>query len=267
MTSLEELQSLDGRTAVVAGGGGRVGKTACRTLAELGADIVVADVAQEPSRDIAKAVMDSYDVDASVLELDVTDDPSVEELPETVVERHGGLDVLINTVALTAESDLDGWTGAFPEQSREAFRKGLDVNLTSCFSLVKSCAPDLRRSTGGAVVNIGSIYGVVGPDQAMYEGVGLGNPAGYAASKGGLLQLTRWLATTLAPDVRVNAISPGGIEADQPSQFKERYEARTPLGRMATIDDLKGAIALLASDLGQYITGENLCVDGGWTAW
>ena len=95
----------------------------------------------------------------------------------------------------------------------------------------------------------------------------MANPAAYAASKGGLLQLTRWLATTLAPKIRVNAISPGGIARNQPSSFVERYEARTPLGRMATEDDFRGAIAYLASDMSTYVTGQNLRVDGGWCSW
>ena len=108
---------------------------------------------------------------------------------------------------------------------------------------------------------------MVGPDMRLYENTPVGNPAAYAASKGGLLQLTRWLATVLAPDVRVNAITPGGVWRDQPTEFYERYVGSTPLRRMATEEDLKGAVAYLASDLSAYVTGHNLVVDGGWTAW
>ena len=102
---------------------------------------------------------------------------------------------------------------------------------------------------------------------ALYDGTDLGNPAAYAASKGGLLQLTRWMATVLAPSVRVNAITPGGIWRQQPDRFVRRYEASTPLGRMANEEDFKGAVAYLASDLSGYVTGHNLVVDGGWTIW
>ena len=116
-------------------------------------------------------------------------------------------------------------------------------------------------------MNVASIYGLVGPDWRLYEGTEIGNPAAYSASKGGLLQLTRWLATTLAPDVRVNSITPGGVFRDTPEPFLSRYLSRTPLGRMATEEDFKGAIAYLASDLSAYVTGQNLVVDGGWTAW
>jgi NAD(P)-dependent dehydrogenase (short-subunit alcohol dehydrogenase family) len=107
----------------------------------------------------------------------------------------------------------------------------------------------------------------VGPDFQLYEGTPLANPAAYGVSKAGLLQLVRYLATALAPGVRVNAISPGGVERGQPEVFQARYRERTPLGRLASEEDLKGAIAYLASDLSSYVTGHNLVVDGGWTAW
>ncbi|MDO8629190.1 MAG: SDR family oxidoreductase, partial [Phycisphaerales bacterium] len=119
----------------------------------------------------------------------------------------------------------------------------------------------------GSIINIASIYGSYGPDLRLYAGTAMGNPAAYAASKGGLIQLTRWLATVLAPHVRVNSISPGGVFRNQPEEFVQRYEARTPLGRMATDDDLRGAMLYLASDLSRYVTGQNLSVDGGWGVW
>ena len=122
-------------------------------------------------------------------------------------------------------------------------------------------------SESGNIVNIASIYGEFGPDWRLYEGTSMGNAAAYSVSKGGLIQLTRWLATTLAPAIRVNAISPGGIWRNQPEAFVARYSSRTPLSRMATEDDLRGAIAYMASDLSQYVTGQTLAVDGGWGIW
>ena len=125
----------------------------------------------------------------------------------------------------------------------------------------------LREHGKGTIVNIGSIYGVAGPDLRLYEGTKMGNPAAYAASKGGLIQLTRWLSTVLAPDIRVNCISPGGVFRNQPEAFVQRYVARTPLARMGAEEDLKGAIAYFTSDLSAYVTGENIMVDGGWKVW
>jgi NAD(P)-dependent dehydrogenase (short-subunit alcohol dehydrogenase family) len=147
------------------------------------------------------------------------------------------------------------------------WRRALEVNLTEPFVLIQAAANDLRASGRGSVINVSSIYGLVGPDWRLYDDTSLGNPAAYAASKGGLVQLTRWLATTLAPYVRVNAIAPGGVFRNTPEPFLGRYVARTPLGRMAQEEDIKGAVAYLASDLSAYVTGQCLAVDGGWTAW
>src|SRR6185437_12571930 len=140
-------------------------------------------------------------------------------------------------------------------------------NLVAPFLLAQRCAELLRLSGHGSIINFLSIYGVSAPDLRIYEGTAMGNPGAYAATKGGMLQMTRWLSTVLAPHVRVNAISPGGILADQPESFIKNYNGRTPLGRMGIEEDLKGAIAYLASDLSQYVTGQNLIIDGGWTTW
>jgi NAD(P)-dependent dehydrogenase (short-subunit alcohol dehydrogenase family) len=155
----------------------------------------------------------------------------------------------------------------FPDQTADAFDAALRVNLTSAFVLAQVAAGPLARSGHGSIVFLSSIYGSVAPDERLYEGTTMANPLGYGASKAGLEQLARSLATTLAPAVRVNTVSPGGVWRNQPTNFVERYESRTPLRRMATEEDLKGAIAYLASDLSAYVTGHNLIVDGGWTAW
>ena len=141
------------------------------------------------------------------------------------------------------------------------------VNVTSAFVMVQEAREALVTSGCGSVVFVSSIYGVVGPDMRLYEGTELANPAGYGASKAGLIQLARHLGMILAPRVRVNAITPGGIWRDQPEVFTNRYCERTPLGRMASEEDVKGAIAYLTSDLSSYVSGHNLVVDGGWTAW
>ena len=162
---------------------------------------------------------------------------------------------------------MQGWGVPFEEQTVDTWRRAIEVNLTSVFHLCQGLAPLLKVSPGASIINIGSIYGTLGPDWSLYDGTVMANPAAYAASKGGLIQLTRWLATTMAPTVRVNAVSPGGIFRNQPGAFVQRYAARTPLDRMATEDDFRGTIAYLASDLSRYMTGQNLAVDGGWGVW
>jgi NAD(P)-dependent dehydrogenase (short-subunit alcohol dehydrogenase family) len=188
-------------------------------------------------------------------------------VPDRVVRELGSLDILVHSAALVGTTPLRGWGVPFAEQSSDTWRQALEVNLTSAFNLTQAAATALTASGHGSVIFIGSIYGVVGPDLGLYEGTKLGNPAAYAASKGGLLQFTRWLATSLAPKVRANMITPGGVERGQPEQFRERYLRRTPLARMASEEDFKGAVAYLASDLSAYVTGQNLIVDGGWTTW
>jgi NAD(P)-dependent dehydrogenase (short-subunit alcohol dehydrogenase family) len=125
----------------------------------------------------------------------------------------------------------------------------------------------MKKATGANIINIASIYGSYGPDWSLYKDTEMGNPAAYAATKGGLIQFTRWLATTIAPTIRVNAISPGGVSRNQPKSFQKRYKSRTPLARMASNQDFKGAMSFLASDLSSYVTGHILEVNGGWGTW
>ena len=267
MKSLKKLMDLQGRVALVTGGGGRIGAVLCETLAELGAAIVVLDMARESCTDVARRIHGTYGVETLPLVIDLTDEKAVRSVPERVLDHFGRLDILVNCAALVGTSELKGWATPFLEQSADTWRLALEVNLTAAFLLVQTCAEALAASGHGSVINIGSTYGMVGPDMRLYENTTMGNPAAYAASKGGLLQLTRWLATVLAPDVRVNAITPGGVWRNQPEAFHTRYVGRTPLRRMATEEDLKGAVAYLASDLSAYVTGHNLVVDGGWTVW
>jgi NAD(P)-dependent dehydrogenase (short-subunit alcohol dehydrogenase family) len=259
--------NLRGRVGLVTGGGGHIGGAICEALAELGANIAVLDMARESCTKMARRINGTYGVETLPLVIDLSDEEAVRSVPSTLLERFGRLDILVNCAALVGTSELKGWAVPFLEQRSDTWRLALEVNLTSPFVLVQVCATALGASGHGSVINIGSIYGMIGPDMSLYEDTNLGNPAAYAAGKGALLQLTRWLAMVLAPDVRVNAISPGGVWRNQPDAFHQRYVSRTPLGRMATEEDLKGAVAYLASDLSAYVTGHNLVVDGGWTAW
>ena len=267
MKSLSELMSLKGRVALVTGGAGLVGTAICESLAELGADLVVLDFAEDNCRKITTCLQEKFGVEAHSLLIDLEDEEQVRSGAEYVQEHFGKMDILVNCAALIGESGLKGWTTPFEEQSSETWRRALEVNLTAPFILTQACSGALAKSGHGSIINIGSIYGMVGPNMKLYENTSLGNPAAYAASKGGLLQLTRWLATVLAPDIRANCISLGGIRRNQPDDFHQRYVSHTPLGRMAAEEDLKGTVCYLASDLSAYVTGHNLVVDGGWTIW
>jgi NAD(P)-dependent dehydrogenase (short-subunit alcohol dehydrogenase family) len=264
---LRTLMDLEGRVAVITGGAGQLGQVMTEALAELGATVVVLDREQTACECVAAGIQERFAVRALPLECDLSRQLEVQAVPPRVIQSCGRLDILVNCAAFVGLSQLSGWAVPFPEQCPDTWRSALEVNLTAPFVLTQACAAALESAGHGSVINIGSIYGLVGPDLSLYEGTDLGNPAAYAASKGGLLQLTRWLATALAPKVRVNSITPGGVWRNQPDAFYRRYLARTPLGRMASPEDLKGAVAYLASDLSAYVTGHNLIVDGGWTAW
>lgn len=266
MTAIAELMNLQGRRALVTGAAGGIGRVICHTLAELGADIVLVDLPDSDCESVVASLPRESRAKAEVLACDLESAEQRGALVKSV--RNGGrLDILVNNAAFVGTSGLEGWATELESQTVETWRRALEVNLTAAFDLSKGLSSVLGSSPGGSIVNVASIYGELAPDYALYAGTSMGNPAAYAASKGGLIQLTRWLATTLAPRVRVNAISPGGVKRGQPAAFVERYEQRTPLRRMASEEDFRGAIAFLSSDMSRYVTGHNLAVDGGWGIW
>lgn len=245
MKTIQQLINLSGRKALVTGGKGYIGKAVCETLQELDAKVKILDLP----------------------ECDLKDEKATREFVCNAITEMKGLDILIHCAAYVGTTKLAGWSAPFEEQTVKAWDEALRVNVTSAFVMVQEAKKALEASGHGSVILFNSIYGVVGPDMRLYEGLEMHNPVAGGVSKGGLLQLSRFLSTILAPKVRVNTISPGGVWRNQPESFQERYVARTPLKRMATEEDMKGAIAYLASDLSHYVTGHNLLVDGGWTAW
>lgn len=255
MRTFAGLADLSGRVALVVGGAGHIGRVAGEVLQELGAIVVSADVAR------------SGDSSVDSIEVDLHSEAATRGLAGSCVARWGRLDIIVHCAAYTGASAAAGWAVPFDEQTVEAWDGAFRVNVTSAFVLAQASRQHLARGGVGSIVFLSSMYGVIAPDFRLYEQTEMNSPAGYSASKGALLQLTRHLSTTFAPDVRVNAISPGGLFREQDPRFVERYEASTPLGRMATEEDLKGAVAYLASDLSAYVTGANLIVDGGRTVW
>ncbi|MES2770826.1 MAG: SDR family oxidoreductase [Pseudomonadota bacterium] len=267
MATLKEKLDLSGRLALVTGATGNIGKLMALTLAEMGADLLLLDRPNAPFAPLQEEIAALASVRVDCLPCDLESGEQRQALIATLVESKRALHVLVNNAAFVGSSDLEGWAVPFAEQRIDTWRRAFEVNLTAVFELCQGLLPLMQASTGASIVNIGSIYGICGPDWSLYAGTSMANPAAYAASKGGLIQLTRWLATTLAPGVRVNAISPGGVWRNQPESFVDKYQSRTPLGRMASEDDFAGALAYLASDLSAYVTGQNLVVDGGWSAW
>ncbi len=268
MRTLAQLMNLSGRRALVTGGAGHIGGAISEGLVELGAKVAVLDVDHAACERRAAEVARSKPGMASAVSCDLRNEQATRAAVRDVLQRWGGLDILVHAAAYVGTTQVPGWAVPFEQQSVSAWDAAMQVNVTAAFVIVQEAREALLAAGHGSVIFFLSTYGLVGPDMRLYDDTSMGRqPAGYAVSKGGLLQLTRYLATVLAPKVRVNAITPGGVWRNQPEVFRERYNARTPLGRMATEEDLKGATAFLASDLSAYVTGQNLVVDGGWTAW
>lgn len=264
MTTIKALSDLKGRKALITGGAGNLGAVFADTLAELGANLVLVDLPGTNLENISDALIKKWKVCIEVQYCDLESPQERARLITRINSSKDPLNIIVNNAAFVGSSKLDGWNVAFEEQTLETWLRAMEVNLTAVFDLCKGLMPSLRSSSGASIINIGSIYGLYGPDWSLYADTGMSNPAAYAASKGGLVQLSRWLATTLAPDVRVNVISPGGIFRNQDPKFVERYKSKTPLQRMGAEDDFRGAIAFLASDLSNYVTGQVVEIDGGW---
>ena len=267
MTTLRELGNLKGRRALITGAAGGLGQIFAETLAELGADLILVDLPGTDLLALADKINKIWGVSAEEIFCDLADQDERSNLVKQATNSKHMLNILVNNAALVGSSDLEGWNVPFGKQSIDTWRRATEINLTAIFDLSQRFFPFMKNATGANIVNIASIYGSYGPDWSLYKDTEMGNPAAYAATKGGLIQLTRWLATTIAPSVRVNAISPGGVLRGQSKRFQTRYESKTPLGRMAAEEDLKGALAYLVSDLSAYVTGQNLQVDGGWGSW
>ena len=267
MRDIKTLMSLKGRTALITGATGKIGQEMAQTVAELGGNLILVDLPGSNFKKIEQKILDKHNISINNIACDLEDEKSRQDLIDIVNKDPEELNIIINNAAFVGDTNLKGWISDFESQDLDTWRRAFEVNLTAIFHLSKGLVGKLKNSKSSSIINISSIYGVNGPDLTLYENTEMGNPAAYASSKGGLVQFTRWLATSIAPNVRVNCISPGGVLRDQPTEFIKRYETRTPLKRMASEEDLKGIIAYLASDLSTYVTGQNIVVDGGWTAW
>ena len=267
MITISELMDVRGRRALITGATGHLGELIAATLAELGYNLILVDKPGASFIDLETRLVRSWGTNIISLSCDLEIQEERDELLSCVKSDGIGLDCLINNAAFVGSSNLDGWVTSFESQSLDTWRRAIEVNMTAVFHICQELAPELSASSDGNIINVSSIYGEYAPDFSIYDGTTMGNPAAYAASKGGLLQLSRWLSTAMAPKVRVNSISPGGIFRNQPKIFIDRYVAKTPLKRMATEDDFKGAFAYLATPLSKYVTGQTLRIDGGWGVW
>jgi NAD(P)-dependent dehydrogenase (short-subunit alcohol dehydrogenase family) len=269
---IHALFDLAGRTAVITGANGILGRCYVEAFAQSGARIAIVDLDADESHDHACSIAREHGVDCIGIGADIASSEGVAQMASRVADQLGGCDILLNNAASKGAS-LEEFFAPTERYSIETWRDIMSVNLDGMFLVTQALAPHMVAAGKGAIINVSSIYGNVGPDQRIYEGseyLGrpINTPAVYAASKAGVLGLTRYLATLWgAAGVRVNAITPGGVESGQNDTFMRRYADRTPLRRMARREEMVGAVLYLASDASSYVTGHNLVVDGGWSIW
>ncbi len=276
MGTIQEKFDLSGRVAVVTGGAGLLGAEFCRTLAEAGAAVAVVDLNEPAAHHVAHALTQAGHR-AQSIPTDITQPDSVGRMVNSVLEAFGRLDILVNSAALDPKFDPQALAqgiapGAFEDYPLEQWNQALAVNLTGAFLVTQACVrPMLTQGKRGSIINICSTYGLNGPDQRIYIRNGQRvayKPVYYSVTKAGILGLTKYLAAYYAgTEIRVNALTPGGVYNNHDDDFVRNYSAKAILGRMARKDEMNGALLFLASDASSYMTGANLVVDGGWTAW
>jgi NAD(P)-dependent dehydrogenase (short-subunit alcohol dehydrogenase family) len=271
---LPDLFDLSGKTAIVTGAAGILGRGFCGVLAEYGANVVVVDLQQNAADEAAAEIAAAVSSDRVLsIACDVSDPKSVAAMVAAVVQKFGAVHVLHNNAA-TKTDDLAAFFDPLEHYRLDTWRKVMAVNIDGMFLVAQAVGKQMiGQRTGGSIIQTSSIYGVVGPDRRIYEGASylgreINTPAAYAVSKAAVIGLARYLATTWAEHrIRVNVLTPGGIESGQNDTFRQRYSARVPLGRMGQPSELHGALLYLASDASSYVTGQNIVVDGGLTSW
>jgi NAD(P)-dependent dehydrogenase (short-subunit alcohol dehydrogenase family) len=276
MLHAADLFDLSDRVAILTGGAGLLGQEYAIALAQAGAHVVIADINSSEAEKLAAEVTSHSGVEALSFETDVSSKASVEAMVAQTLAAFGRVDTLVNNAALDPKFDANhaaGHVDAFEDYPLELWDRGLAVNLTGMFLCAQAVSRPMLAQKNGVIVNISSTYGLVGPDQRLYDTDDpmlpkRFKPVVYSVTKSAVLGLTRYLSTYWAGmNIRVNTLTLGGVFNEHDEEFVRRYSARTPMGRMARRDEYCGALLFLASDASSYMTGANLVVDGGWTAW
>ena len=270
-----DLFDMEGRVGVIMGGAGKMGCEFAQTLANAGATVVIADVDREKIVTVAKSLSKNTSGTIVGMDCDVSSEDQINDLFKFVSDSYG----IINFFIYNVMAKPGGYYRPTDNYDIETWNAVLAGNLTGAFLCCREAEKYMKDPKGGSMVLTSSVYGIVGPDQRIYEGCAqadniygggdpLNCPAAYSTSKAGLLGMARYFSTLWAGSgIRVNVLVPGGVYDDQETSFHDAYVQRTPLGRMAVWSDFNGAILFLVSDASRYMTGSQLVIDGGWTAW
>jgi NAD(P)-dependent dehydrogenase (short-subunit alcohol dehydrogenase family) len=256
--------NIKGKRILLLGACGVLGRAHTRIFVDHGAQLIIAD------RPGSNVMDDAKSLGIHGVEIDVSDEDAMGDGVAWAATQHDGLDGAIFNAAITSEglSAIGDTLHPFEEYPLALWQKAIDVNLTGAFLFAREAGKVLKNSGEGSLINVASIYGVVGPDHRLYDGQPFQSFPAYSASKAGIIGLTRWLATWWAKDgVRVNSVSPGGVFNNHNESFVTAYSNRAPMGRMAERDEITGIMVYLLSDSSRYCTGQNFTIDGGYTAW
>lgn len=273
MNLVNQLFNLENRLIVVAGGAGQIGFSFCMILADAGATVVIADLDIEMAeKKIAKLQTPEIKEKLHAFKLDVSKIDEIESFYKAVSKQFGMLYGLVNCFHFKGNSrKLDtssNFFAGFEDYPEEAWDLVHNINLKGSFLMSQKAIPYFKENGQGVIVNVSSTYGNVSPNKSIYGDSGINSPVAYATSKAAIINLTRYIATHLADQhIRANVLSPGGVFNNQSDEFLKNYTELTPLKRMANAEDYQGAILYMMSDASKYMTGANLIVDGGWTAW
>ena len=264
MSLLSDLFSLKGRVSVVIGGAGHLGAAISEALAECGSTVYIASRNVSGKNVVLRRLKKRFRTRIHHAVMDISSTQSIRECFDNILGEQNRIDVLVNNAYF-------GEGGSIETLSEEGWNKGIEGTINSVFRCTKEVVPIMKRAKHGIIINIASMYGIVSPNPGLYANTPYGNPPNYGAGKAAVIQFTRYSACYLAEyGIRVNAISPGpfpNVETQKDKTFIKKLAENTSLNRIGKPVDLKGVIALLASDASSYITGANLPVDGGWTVW
>ena len=262
---MENIFDISNKVAVITGGAGLLGVQFAKVLADYGANVILTDY---DINECKKKVKELSNENIIAMKLDVTLKSDWIDVLAKIFNDYGSIDILVNSAAYTNKTKTDSFNNTFENTTLESWNQMLNVNLTGSFLGCQTVAKYMKERKEGSIINISSLYGVVSPNHKMYPGTGIVQPVAYTVSKHGVIGLTKYAATWLAEDgIRVNSITPGGIQDGHSDLFLERFGQLSPNGRMTKKEELDGALIYLASNASSSAPGQNLIVDGGWTSW
>ena len=270
VNNAQKIFDIKGKTVVLTGSAGKVGSRFAHTLSNAGANVILVDKESKKNTKLESEIIQKYKTKAIAQNIDINDSIQVENLVEFVLKKYKKIDVLINNAHIVPRNHpkRDAPFEKFPV---ELWDETISDNMRGIFLCSQKIGKSMVKRKKGIIVNISSIYGIIGPDQRIYGKSRLNSPAYYSATKGAMVNLTKYLASYWGPkNIRVNTLTLGGIydkKLHSEKEFVKNYSNKTMLGRMSNKEDYDGAILFLASDASSYMTGSNLIIDGGWTTW